>query len=678
MMPLQTPISKVSFASLTHRGQYTDNYPLGIAMVAAYVKQRFGKSIEVEIYKHPDEFAFDLENFIPPIVCFSTYVWNLEISYEFARRIKRQSPKTVVIFGGPNFPLFSKEQERFLADLPVVDFFVFREGEYALSILLEFLFKFDLNVEKLKQANVDLKNTYYLRDNHLIQGSALPPITNLENLPSPYLTGISDKLLNDEKITPLIQIARGCPFKCSFCQEGEEYFNKVRRFSLNRLLEELRYIATRTRSPVLQLADSNFGMYKADLEICEHIAKIQKEFGWPKYVADFSGKNQKQRVLDALEIIQGSQFLSAAVQSTSPKVLKAVKRENVRWDEMIYVAQRGKKLDANSFAEVILALPADTKEDHFQSMKDLIDARMNVVRSHQFMMLLGSSGCSDTSRKNYKMQTRFRVMPNTAVPYKLFDEDFYAPEIDEICVANSTLSFDDYKECRLFDLTVELFYNNAIFDELYSFLSQSELSISELIENIHNSLRDVSGSLKKIQQDFLKETQELWSSKDDLKKILTSPNELKRYAKGEVGINEQIIFRTRAIFHHLDELHDLAFDEAKKLLTKNNAMTNQANQYLSELKEISLIRKLNALSFERPSYRTYSFDFVQLESENFKGEPSAFFKPNGVRIKVGHSQEQKELIDQYVEQYGLSETSLGYILSSASNFNNFYREISTI
>ena len=38
----------------------------------------------------------------------------------------------------------------------------------------------------------------------------------------------------------------------------------------------------------------------------------------------------------------------------------------------------------------------------------------------------------------------------------------------------------------------------------------------------------------------------------DLKKILTSPNELKRYAKGEVGINEQIIFRTRAIFHHLD------------------------------------------------------------------------------------------------------------------------------
>ena len=49
MTLLQTPLSKISFASLTHRGQYTDNYPLGIAMVAAYVKQHFGKSIEVEI-----------------------------------------------------------------------------------------------------------------------------------------------------------------------------------------------------------------------------------------------------------------------------------------------------------------------------------------------------------------------------------------------------------------------------------------------------------------------------------------------------------------------------------------------------------------------------------------------------------------------------------------------------
>ena len=178
------------------------------------------------------------------------------------------------------------------------------------------------------------------------------------------MSGLLDEILLDDKVTPLLQFARGCPFKCSFCQEGEAYFNKVRRFPIEGIKKELRYLAERTKSPILQLADSNFGMYKADIEICNEISSIQDEYDWPSYVADFSGKNQKERVLDAVETIRGSHFLSAAVQSTDEEVLKAVRRENVHWDQMIYVAQRGKKLDANSFAEIILALPSDTTRAH--------------------------------------------------------------------------------------------------------------------------------------------------------------------------------------------------------------------------------------------------------------------------------------------------------------------------
>ena len=668
-------LTPISFASLTHTGQYTDNYPFGVAMVAAYVKQHFGDRVEIELYKHPKKLAADLDKSIPPIICFSGYVWNFRLSYEFAKRIKAKSPDTIIIFGGPNFPVVLHEQERFLHEFPLIDFFVFREGEIALARLLEHIFYFGFNVSKLKSSEIDLQNCYYLNDDKLVFGTALPPIADLDNLPSPYLTGLCDKLLNDEKITPLIQIARGCPFKCSFCQEGEEYFNKVRRFSLVRLTEELRYIAERTHSPVLQLADSNFGMYKDDLKVCKEIAKIQEEFGWPKYVADFSGKNQKERVLDAVETIHGSHFLSAAVQSTNAEVLKAVKRENVHWDQMIYVAQRGKEIDANSFAEIILALPADTKEAHFKSMSDLIDADMNVVRSHQFIMLLGSSGCSDQARKDFDMQTRFRVMPNTVVQYSLFGEYFYSPEIDEICVANSTLSFDDYLECRLFDLTVELFYNNAIFEELYKFLTRSGLSISTLIRNIHAAFCEKDGPLRKIKEDFLRETKELWPTSGELEDMLTDQSLIEQFENGEIGINEQVIFRTRAVFQHLEDLHQLAFDEARQLMIANGAFDEKAQSYLSELLEISLMRKLDVLSYEKSSRKKFHFDFVQLEAQKFKANPEEYFDPDGIEIVVSHTNEQKELIHQYTHQYGMSETSLGYILSSASNFNKFYREL---
>ena len=665
----------ISFASLTHTGHYADDCPLGLAMVAAHAKRHFGDQIEVELYKHPVELCRDLDREIPPVMCFSSYVWNFRLSYEISRRIKERAPETVIIFGGPNFPITLDEQEQFMRDHPVIDFFIFREGEYACTDLLERLFAVGLDAGKLQATGVDIGNTFYLNGDGFIAGSARPPIAELDELPSPYLMGICDRLLGDEKLTPLMQFARGCPFKCSFCQEGEEYFNKVRRFPIDRVRAELRYIAERTNSPILQLADSNFGMYKGDLEICYEIAKFQEEFGWPKYVSDFSGKNQKERVLDAVEIIHGSHFLSAAVQSTDENVLKAVKRENVKWDQMIYVAQRGRKLDPNSFAEIILALPADTREAHFRSDSDLIDADLNVVRSHQFIMLLGSSGCTKESRKQFKMDTRFRVMPNTVVPYTLFGETFYMPEIDEICVANSTMSFEDYLECRLYNLTVELFFNNAIFDELYTFLRRSGVQISQLIRNIHAEFRTTAGPLRKIREDFQRETRQLWPDRASLKERLADPAEIEKYLAGELGVNEQVLYRTRAIFQHLDELHRIAFDEAKSLLVANNQYGQLSEAYLGELNDISLLRKMNVLALEESTKRTFHFDFQRLEAERFDADPEDYFDTDGFEIQVGHTDEQKDLINRYTDQYGLSEQSLGYMLSSVANFNKFYREL---
>ena len=72
---------------------------------------KFGEKIDVSMYKHPDALIKDLENEIPQVLCFSIYVWNFRLSYEIASRVKNRSPNTVVVFGGPNFPLTSDEQE---------------------------------------------------------------------------------------------------------------------------------------------------------------------------------------------------------------------------------------------------------------------------------------------------------------------------------------------------------------------------------------------------------------------------------------------------------------------------------------------------------------------------------------------------------------------------------------
>src|SRR5262249_19932768 len=60
------------------------------------------------------------------VVGFSAYVWNIRISLEIARRIKRAKPETLILFGGPQVP---DRAETFLRANPFIDLVCHGEGE---------------------------------------------------------------------------------------------------------------------------------------------------------------------------------------------------------------------------------------------------------------------------------------------------------------------------------------------------------------------------------------------------------------------------------------------------------------------------------------------------------------------------------------------------------------------
>ena len=57
----------------------------------------------------------------------------------------------------------------------------------------------------------------------------------LDDIPSPYLNGMLDHFF-DGRLSPFIEANRGCPFKCSFCHTGNDYFQKIHMFSNDRIL----------------------------------------------------------------------------------------------------------------------------------------------------------------------------------------------------------------------------------------------------------------------------------------------------------------------------------------------------------------------------------------------------------------------------------------------------------
>ncbi len=666
----------ITFADLTHTSQNISSisFPLGISFVASYAKQKLEDRVSIDIFKYPDDFSGYLKNKDPKIACFSNFSWTLDISYEFAKRIKNKSPNTIVIFGGPNYPIEIPKQKEFLFSYPEIDFYIIGEGEQSFVKLFENLEKFNFDIKYFKKNQLKSWNCHYIFNEEMIIGETLPKIKNLDDMPSPYLSGLLDKFF-DGVLNPIIQTTRGCPFTCTYCQEGQAYFNKISRFSKERIGSELEYIAKRVTVPNLMMADSNFTMYKQDIDTCKKISSIKQKFGWPKYFEISLGKDKK-RALEALFILNENTLLSTPVQSTDLNVLENIHRKNIPMEQLIKIAKKGESYGANTFSEVILCLPGDSLESHFKSTFDMIDAGIHVVRSHQLLMLPGTEISSNRSREKYGIITRFRLQPRCFGNYKVYNEDFPACEIDEICVANSTMSYEDYLKCRSLDLTIELFCNNGIFQEPINFLQQQSIPASSFIKKINQNIP--RSSLKELYNDFLKETNDcLWENRNELESFIKQPGMIEKYIKEEIRNNEQLKYRALAFFYRMNDLHKISFDSVKELLIKNGDFNEEKNQYLDELAKFSLSRKNNLLSLNETQTERFNYNFVDLLKNNFNGDFSSYRVPEGLNIEFFHSIEQKELMSKYLQQFGSSLNGLGIILSK-SHVNKLYKKLKKV
>ncbi|MCG8564104.1 MAG: cobalamin-dependent protein [Desulfobacterales bacterium] len=652
----------ISFADLLHTGHSCNTVPYGAACVAAHAAERFGDRVNVHLFKHVADYLSFLESGPPALAAFSHYLWNSSLSLEVARRLKEKSPDTIVVFGGPNYPLDREAQFQFLNDNPQVDFHVFREGEIAFEKLFSALLEHGMDAHGLRATKEELPGCHYLWRGELIRGTLPPRIQDFSDMASPYLTGLLDPSL-EKQLIPLLPTARGCPFSCSYCQEGSAYFNRVHRYPRKRIDDELDHVAPRARVPNLISGDSNLGMYPEDVDTCRRIHGIQKERGWPEHFVGIAGKNNKERVLSCVELVAGS-YVGAAVQSTDPHVLKAIGRENVSATELVNMAVQGKKYQGTTFSEVILGLPGDTPRAHFKSICDLMDAGIDVVRSHQLIFLPGAALARKANREKYRMEGRFRVVPHTLQPYRLFGETFFAPEIDEICVSNAGIPFESYLECRLFNLVVEVFYNNGVFHELIALLARFHIRASDLIRRIFDHLSQPANALEELCGNFLRESRELWPSRKSLVRFLELGENRQKFMAGEMGNNEQMQYSAQAVFRHMDRCHDIAFAVAGELLAAAPGWGRDHDAYLGNLKRYSMARKVGLLADEDTGGVSFDFDFIKLAANGFQGDPLAAALESPSPLDFYHHGDQRGKIESLLALHGDSDYGLGNILSN--------------
>jgi radical SAM superfamily enzyme YgiQ (UPF0313 family) len=540
--------------------------PIGIGYIGSYTRALLGAgNVEISLLVEPDEIIAKIKTGKPDVVALSNYCWNTELSGLILKIAKKTLPNVICVAGGPDFPLKTERRLEYLEKRKQIDFYAYQEGEGAFANLMSRVMAVeDLQLEDLKAEEHEGMIAINPRTGELVVGKPKPRAKNLDYIPSPYLDGSMDQWF-DGQFAPSLETSRGCPFTCNFCEAAASWYTPVSTFSLERMRREFSYIAERMyQHPGVLMAihDSNFGMYERDEEVARIIRALQDEYDWPRAFQVTTGKGNYDRILDIMAVLRNQMVMSTSVQSLNPDTLKIIERKNPPPAKLNLIFAEIKRRGISTTCELILPMPMETKDSFFAAVRTLLNARVDQILPYTTMLFKGTELASFENRREYAMTSKFRLLPRQYGEY----DGYKCFEIEEVCVATSTMPFEDYMECRGFALIATIL-SNTQFDVITRHLIELGIDIYEFNMYVWNLVKSGNTTMSRLYLDYLRETQEeLADSPQDIIDYYTEQENYNRLASGETGDNKIRKYRTNAFLEETENMAELIYTAIGEML----------------------------------------------------------------------------------------------------------------
>ena len=424
-------------------------------------------------------------------VTFSTYVWNHQYNYTLARKVKELNPKCLIIFGGPEPAITDKDIFR---KEPYMDLIICFEGEITFR-----------NVIKAFETRAfdNIPGLLLNKNGKPVNTGDAKRIETLEEVPSPYLNGVFDKIIADNPTVEwngTLETNRGCPFACTFCDWGSLTYNKVKHFEVQRVYDELEWMA-KHRCGFISITDANFGMFpERDNLIADKIIEVQEKYGYPKTFSVAWAKNQKREVVEIVKKLLDApgfnQGLTLSVQSLDVDVLENIRRKNMEMNKLEEVFELCEQRNIPTYTELILGLPGETLttwKDNFWKLfrmgnhtgltvfqaQLLENAEMNLLQKKLFK--IGSQRVTDYfsgSYSNEHIEEGIEIITSTKdLPFEIMlDAEIFSWYINTFHIngVSTLLSRLVYK---YLDIDYSKFY-----EDLFEFLQQDAWYVKEQTE----------------------------------------------------------------------------------------------------------------------------------------------------------------------------------------------------
>ncbi|GAB6037222.1 hypothetical protein JCM15519_17810 [Fundidesulfovibrio butyratiphilus] len=610
--------------------------PLNIGFISAYTKHRLN-DVHTELFKYPNALLARIKASSPDILGLSNYTWNANLNLQVAKFMKRLRPETVVVMGGPDIDVIPEMKHHVLCKDPEVDFYVLQEGEIGFMNLLQRLQEVDFDIPRAKLAPID--GVAFVRDGDMVWGELLPRIQDVNTIPSPYLTGELDQFF-DTNLVPIVETNRGCPFTCTYCAQGLASKHIVKKFDIDRVKNELTYIAEHVKNTnLLTFADANFGIFDRDIEIAEHIHTLQEKYNYPRRTTMNWIKTDK--CVPLAKTIGEAACLCSSLQSMDPVVLKEIKRHNIPAEQFKNIIKQVNEFGGLSATEIILALPSETKESHLNSLRTLFDWNVSYIICYNCLLLNGTELTLPEQRQRYALTSKFRLLDSGFGQYG--DNDILSFEYEEGVRSTSTMTEEEILSFRPVHWLIQFMWNYRFYYPMLKFLQQNSISPLDFIVELIRVSDTHSPVVAQLFQEFKQESIDEWfDTPEDLIKHFSEPKNFEDLRAGAHGkLNGKYIWKV--ILECYEQFSDHVCQTAKTFLPEQAPAIDAISQYCL-MRSIDL-PQIDTL--EQPFTHTFPYDVFKWENSQYTTPLEA--RPSSYTFSLSGPQEHalRVLLKQY-------------------------------
>lgn len=383
--------------------------PLGLAYVAASLEKAGFQVKMLDNYvlnKSMDEIKQIVKQLNPQMVGITCSSAAYNECLEMAKAVKETLPSCKVVVGGWH-PSYEPES---MLQQPEIDYVIMGEGEYAMGALVTFILKGE-NDKVISIPGV----AYRQADGMAVNSEKF--INDLDVIPFPARHLLPMHLYDrtiaflGAKPVDTVNVVRGCPYNCAYCETRKLWGQTCRTFSPSRVVAELEHLASTYGTKGVYFVGDNFTIRKKETaEICELMRKNKLDLEW---VCDTRVDLVSRDLLRTMRTA-GCRTVWFGVESGSPRILEKLNK-GISLDQALRAFKLCREEGLQTSCSFILGVPGERVSDMEATLRFAKQLNPDWCQFNIFIACPGSSLYEEVLKKHlYDRHEGFLLFVKTA------------------------------------------------------------------------------------------------------------------------------------------------------------------------------------------------------------------------------------------------------------------------